>query len=125
MAWRMPAQPESPPSVRIAQFVERVGRATSSAVSEFGYAAVLLGESLFWMFAGRRLGQPVRFAIANCRDLARAGGKHIDPCCHRGLVDQAAGFAKIDVGTVAQREYGEAQIGQPRCLIAHQGIVEF
>jgi phospholipid/cholesterol/gamma-HCH transport system permease protein len=39
---------------------ERLGRRTVDAVETFGHWGTLVGESLFWLFAGRRLGQPVR-----------------------------------------------------------------
>ncbi len=41
-------------------FVESVGRSTVRGVEELGYHAALLGESLFWLVWGRRIGQPVR-----------------------------------------------------------------
>lgn len=39
---------------------DRVGRMTVTAVEEVGNGAVLVLQSVFWLFAGRRLGQPVR-----------------------------------------------------------------
>lgn len=42
------------------RFLERVGRRTLGGVEAFGTCGVLVGESLFWLFAGPRLGQPVR-----------------------------------------------------------------
>lgn len=42
------------------RFVERLGRGTVRGVEEFGHCGVMVGESLFWLFAGRRLRQPVR-----------------------------------------------------------------
>ena len=40
--------------------LESVGRTTTRAVDEAGYAGVLFAESLFWLIAGRRERQPVR-----------------------------------------------------------------
>ena len=40
--------------------LEALGRWVASAVSQVGFAASLLGEAIFWFFAGRRLRQPVR-----------------------------------------------------------------
>jgi phospholipid/cholesterol/gamma-HCH transport system permease protein len=39
---------------------ERVGRATVEGLDEMGFAAVLLGKSLYWLAFGRHQGQPVR-----------------------------------------------------------------
>ncbi len=46
----------------VQRILERVGRATVGAVAEFGYAASLLGEAVFWLVMGRQRGQPVRLA---------------------------------------------------------------
>lgn len=40
--------------------IETLGRRTHGAVEEAGYVCALLGESLFWIFAGAFLKQPVR-----------------------------------------------------------------
>ena len=42
------------------RFSERVGRAATGGVEEFGHWGALLVESLYWLVAGPRLGQPVR-----------------------------------------------------------------
>ncbi len=42
-------------------FAERLGRRTIDGISEMGRAAVLLGESLYWIFLGGLRKQPVRF----------------------------------------------------------------
>lgn len=42
------------------EFVENVGRRSISGITEFGQAAVILGESLFWLVLGPRQHQPVR-----------------------------------------------------------------
>ncbi|WP_241911726.1 MlaE family ABC transporter permease [Telmatospirillum siberiense] len=39
---------------------ERLGRATVSGLDEMGFAAHLLGKSLYWLVLGRRRRQPVR-----------------------------------------------------------------
>ena len=44
------------------RFVERVGRGAIQAVEEVGHCGALVGESVFWLVAGRRLRQPVRLA---------------------------------------------------------------
>lgn len=41
-------------------FSERLGRRFAGGVEDFGYAALLLGESLFWILLGRWWQQPVR-----------------------------------------------------------------
>ncbi len=45
---------------RLSGLAERVGRATLQGLDEVGFAAVLLGESLYWLVLGRRKRQPVR-----------------------------------------------------------------
>ena len=42
--------------------VEFLGRATIDGVKEFGYAAAILFESVYWMARGRRWCQPVRMS---------------------------------------------------------------
>ena len=44
----------------LANRLERLGRATVSGVQEFGWGASLFVESIYWLFAGKRLRQPVR-----------------------------------------------------------------
>jgi phospholipid/cholesterol/gamma-HCH transport system permease protein len=39
---------------------ERIGRAALNGVQEFGYAAALFAESVYWLLRGRRWRQPVR-----------------------------------------------------------------
>ncbi len=43
-----------------ARTADRVGRMTVNAIEETGNGAVLVLESIFWLFAGRRYAQPVR-----------------------------------------------------------------
>ncbi len=43
------------------QFAEALGRYSARAFDGVGYAASLLGESVYWTFDGARRGQPVRF----------------------------------------------------------------
>lgn len=45
---------------RLHALLDRMGRATIRAVEEFGFAASLLGEALWWLAAGRTRRQPVR-----------------------------------------------------------------
>lgn len=47
----------------IVEFVDRLGRATIRGIAEFGFAASLFGESLFWIVMGRRREQPVRLGL--------------------------------------------------------------
>ncbi len=42
--------------------LERIGRNTLGGVEEVGFAAALLGESLFWLVLGRAWKQPVRMS---------------------------------------------------------------
>lgn len=48
--------------MRLTPLVERIGRATIGGLDEVGFAAVLLGKSLFWLAFGRRYHQRVRAA---------------------------------------------------------------
>lgn len=43
--------------------IERTGRATVDGISAFGYGAALFVESLFWIFRGRSIRQPVRLPM--------------------------------------------------------------
>jgi len=45
---------------RLHALLDRMGRATIRAVEEFGFAASLLGEALWWLAAGHTRRQPVR-----------------------------------------------------------------
>jgi phospholipid/cholesterol/gamma-HCH transport system permease protein len=47
---------------RLPPLLERVGRAAIGGVAELGFAASLLGQSLYWLALGRARGQPVRLA---------------------------------------------------------------
>lgn len=44
----------------VVAYLERIGRATARGVDEMGFAAALLGESLYWLVMGPRRGQTVR-----------------------------------------------------------------
>ena len=44
----------------IAEHLERIGRNVVKAVEEFGYAATLFGESVYWLLFGHFRKQPVR-----------------------------------------------------------------
>lgn len=48
---------------RVANSLERIGRATLNGVTEVGFGAVLLGQSVFWMVMGKRRSQPVRLSM--------------------------------------------------------------
>jgi phospholipid/cholesterol/gamma-HCH transport system permease protein len=50
------------PSGSVGRFAERLGRRTVSGVEEFGFAASILGQSLYWIVLGRWRRQPVRIA---------------------------------------------------------------
>lgn len=60
----MAAEQDSRPAPGVAVFdsIERVGRATIDGVKEFGYAAALFFESVYWLVMGRRWRQPVRIS---------------------------------------------------------------
>lgn len=48
------------PVLALLGVVEGAGRATVSGIKEFGYAAALFFESVYWLILGRRWRQPVR-----------------------------------------------------------------
>lgn len=50
------------PGVALLDSIESFGRATVDAVKEFGYAAALFFESLYWLALGRRWRQTVRMS---------------------------------------------------------------
>lgn len=47
---------------RLWQWSEGLGRSVAAAVTELGYIAALLAESVYWLAVGRRRRQPVRIA---------------------------------------------------------------
>lgn len=50
---------ESHPNLFV-RTADKVGHMSVAAVEELGNGAILIGQSIFWLFMGRRLGQPVR-----------------------------------------------------------------
>jgi phospholipid/cholesterol/gamma-HCH transport system permease protein len=44
----------------VAQQIENIGRSTMVGVSEIGYCGSLVWETLYWVFMGRKMGQPIR-----------------------------------------------------------------
>ena len=48
---------------RVANSLERVGRAAVAGVAEVGFAAVLFAQSFLWMVLGRKRAQPVRLTM--------------------------------------------------------------
>jgi len=52
----------SAPAIALLDAVENIGRATLAGVQEFGYAAALFFESVYWLVVGHRWRQPVRMA---------------------------------------------------------------
>jgi phospholipid/cholesterol/gamma-HCH transport system permease protein len=47
---------------RLTGLLDQIGRRAVGGLSEFGFGAALLGESLFWLVMGRRRRQPARLA---------------------------------------------------------------
>lgn len=47
---------------RLRHFLDHLGRATIRAVEEFGFAASLLGQAVWWLVMGRARRQPVKLA---------------------------------------------------------------
>ena len=55
---------------RIAQSLDRMGRAAVSGIAEIGLGAVLLWQSVYWIVLGRHREQPVRIAATFERCMA-------------------------------------------------------
>jgi phospholipid/cholesterol/gamma-HCH transport system permease protein len=47
---------------KLLQSAENLGRETTRAIQSIGFGMSLLSQSLYWLFMGRRVGQPVRAA---------------------------------------------------------------
>jgi phospholipid/cholesterol/gamma-HCH transport system permease protein len=64
MLWQMVTERESGPGPveALVDTVEHLGRTTVAGLREFGYAAALFFESLYWLVMGRRWRQPVRIS---------------------------------------------------------------
>jgi phospholipid/cholesterol/gamma-HCH transport system permease protein len=58
----MPTEQGQRPALALGDTVETLGRAAVAGVKEFGYAAALLFESVYWLVLGRRWRQPVRMS---------------------------------------------------------------
>lgn len=58
----------------------QVGRGAGAALAELGYAATLLGESLYWLALGGRRRQPVRVAMV-AAEMMEIGVRAIPICC--------------------------------------------
>lgn len=60
--------------LRIVSLLDRLGRATMRGVDEFGFAASLFGQAVWWVIMGRARRQPVRLApiIAQCMEIGIA-----------------------------------------------------
>jgi phospholipid/cholesterol/gamma-HCH transport system permease protein len=53
---------QAAPAVALVDALEKIGRATVDGVKEFGYAATLFVESVYWLVLGRRWRQTVRMS---------------------------------------------------------------
>jgi phospholipid/cholesterol/gamma-HCH transport system permease protein len=64
MRWPMATEGDGRPALGAALVdgVEILGRATIDGVKEFGYAAAIFFESVYWLAIGRRWRQPVRMS---------------------------------------------------------------
>ncbi len=51
---------ETGPGNAFTRYLERLGRSTAAGVEEVGHGGALVGESLYWLFYGPRIKQPVR-----------------------------------------------------------------
>lgn len=66
-------------AARLLRRSEQLGRSAAAAVTELGYLAALLGESLYWLVLGRRRHQPVRVA-AVFAEMMETGVRAIPIC---------------------------------------------
>ena len=92
---------------RFTRFADKVGRSTVVAIEEVGNCGVLIGESLFWLFWGPRLKQPVRMdsVIKQMMEI----GIHAIPII--AILSAAIGAVLAMQGIISLRKFGaESQV---------------
>ncbi len=84
------------------RFIENIGQRSMRGVAEFGQAAVVLAESLYWLFLGPRQRQPVRLhaVFAQAMDI----GIHALPIV--GVLGLAIGVMLAIQGIYTLRVFG-------------------
>jgi len=91
----------------VLHFVERVGRTTVRGVGEVGTCGVLVVESLFWLFFGPRLKQPVRIG-AVFRQMMEIGIQAIPIIA---ILSAAIGAVLAMQGIISLKKFGaESQV---------------
>lgn len=87
--------------------LEKVGRTTVAGVEEIGNCGVVIGESLFWLFAGPRIKQPVR--IGAIFQQMMEIGIHAIPII--AILSAAIGAVLAMQGIISLRKFGaESQV---------------
>lgn len=86
----------------VTDFLERVGRRAARGLGEVGYCGVLIGESLFWLFCGPFLKQPVRIS-AVFRQMMEVG-IHAIPII--AILSAAIGAVLAMQGTISLKPLG-------------------
>lgn len=95
------------PQNALHRFAEKVGRGTITAAEEIGTCGVLVGESLFWLFFGPRLKQPVRIG-AVFRQCMEIGIQAIPIIA---ILSAAIGAVLAMQGIISLRKFGaESQV---------------
>lgn len=92
---------------RLAAYIENVGRTAVAGVEEIGNCGVMIAESLFWLFAGPRIKQPVRLA-AFFQQMMEIG-VHAIPII--AILSAAIGAVLAMQGIISLRKFGaESQV---------------
>ena len=90
------------PTGPLFRFADKIGRSTIKATEEIGICGALVGESLFWLFFGPRLKQPVRI------------GAVFRQCMEIGIIavlSAAIGAVLAMQGIISLRKFGaESQV---------------
>ncbi len=95
------------PQAAVLDFLERVGHTAVRGVEEIGYCGVLVGESLFWLFYGPVIKQPVRIA-AVFRQMMEIG-IHAIPII--AILSAAIGAVLAMQGIISLKKFGaESQV---------------
>ena len=95
------------PTGPVFRFADKIGRSTIKATEEIGICGALVGESLFWLFFGPRLKQPVRIGAVfrQCMEI----GIYAIPII--AVLSAAIGAVLAMQGIISLRKFGaESQV---------------
>lgn len=95
------------PRGAIGRAFEQVGRSAVAGIEEIGNCGVIVGESLFWLFAGPRIKQPVRITAVFQQMMEI--GIHAIPII--AILSAAIGAVLAMQGIISLRKFGaESQV---------------